>query len=227
MKISLIPTIAMCGNIVKLEKEVAEIEAAGVDYFHIDVIDGHFAPNLVVGPNYVKALRSLTKIPMDLHLMVDEPERFVDMFDMQPGEMLSFHYETSRHPFRFIEELRQKGLRSGITLSPSVTIDQIDELLEHLDFVNVLTINPGFPGSKIIPAMVKRIGRLRQISDQRGLDLRICVDGSVGYENTPIFLEKGADMLILGYFCCFGPEGISESLRKLKSVISGCGHHTI
>ena len=217
MQIKLAPSM-MCSNYANLLEDVRLVDEAKIDYLHCDIMDGHYVPNLIVGPDYIKTLRRISKSKIDLHLMVEKPELFVDMFDMQPGERISFHYETTYHPHRLVTQLKKMGLETGIALAPSVPLGMLEDLLPELDFVQIMAVNPGFAGQPLIGSAKDKIKRLREML--KGKDVDIVVDGCVDYENISEFIDAGANVFILGVYSCFDKKlGIADALKKIKDVV--------
>jgi ribulose-phosphate 3-epimerase len=219
MGIKIAPSM-MCASYANLQKDLDEIESVGVDFLHCDIMDGHYVPNLIVGPDYIKTLRRISKTKLDLHFMVEKPEYFFDMFEPQPGERVSFHFETTYHPLRQLNRLKKMGVEVGIALSPSIPLSLIDDLLPEIDFIQIMMINPGYAGQPLIPAMMEKVRCARATIDRLQLDIDIEVDGCVDFDNIPTFLNNGATTLILGVFTCFVPGStIRDSLLKVKDII--------
>lgn len=217
MQIKLAPSM-MCSNYANLAEDVRLIDEAGMDYLHCDIMDGHYVPNLIVGPDYIKTLRKIAKTKIDLHLMVEKPEMFIDMFDMQPGERISFHYETTYHPQRLVTQLKKMGLETGIAMAPSVPLAVLEDMLPDLDFVQIMTISPGFAGQPLINSMMDKIVRLRAML--KGNNMDIVVDGCVDYENISKFIDVGSNVFVLGLYSCFDKElGIADALKRIKKIV--------
>lgn len=219
MEIKLAPSM-MCSDYGHLADDLNQINNAGVDLLHCDIMDGHYVPNLIVGPDYIKTLRRLSNIRLDIHLMVEEPERFIDMFDLQPGERCCFHFETTRHPLRLLTQLKAMGIETGIALSPSVPETLIYDLLDEIDFIHLMFVNPGYAGQPLIPAMVSKLSRLDSYLRDNGIMKDIEVDGCVSYDNVTEFVEKGATTLVLGPYSCFDKAiGIEAAIEKVKTIL--------
>lgn len=219
MKIKLAPSM-MCSDYGHLADDLEKINRAGADFLHCDIMDGHYVPNLIVGPDYIKTLRRLSDIKLDVHLMVEEPEKFIDMFDMQPGERCCFHYETTRHPLRLLNELRKKNLEVGIALAPSVPEQLIYDMLDDIDFIHLMFVNPGYAGQPLIPAMVKKLSRVRTYLEDNDIAMDIEVDGVVSYDNAAEFVQKGATTLVLGAYACFDRVyGIEKGIAKVRELV--------
>ncbi len=211
-----------CANYRHLEKDIRELEQAGVDYIHFDIMDGHFVPNFCLNIDILKMVRDLTSLPVDVHLMVDNPEFFIPIFSQAGCDILSFQQEVAYHPQRELSNIRKFGVKSGIALNPSTPLNVLDYLLPDLDMIMIMTVNPGFAGQKLIPAMIKKIENLRTMLEKRELQIEIQVDGNVNFENIPTLVKAGATMLVGGTSSVFKKGmSISDAVRKMRSVIPG------
>lgn len=221
MKIKLAPSM-MCSDYGHLADDLEKIGRAGADLLHCDIMDGHYVPNMIVGPDYIKTLRRLSDVRLDVHLMVEQPERFIDMFDMQPGERCCFHFETTHHPHRLLTELKKNNLEVGIALAPSVPETVIYDMLGEIDFIHLMLVNPGYAGQPLIPSMIEKLERLRSFLDKQNLSMDIEVDGCVSYDNADDFVKKGATTLVLGYYSCFDKVyGIEKGIAKVRELVQG------
>jgi len=219
-KVMVAPSM-MCSDYANLEREIRVLEKVGVDYLHIDVMDGHFVPNMTIGPDYVKCIRGLTGIPLDIHLMTETPELFIPMFGIKKGDKMCFHVEATKHPHKHIVKIKESGAQAGIAVNPGTPLEAIEELLATLDFVHILSVNPGFAGQPLIPGMLDKIKRLRkQLGDKNLERIDIEVDGSVQFENMADIVKSGANCLVLGPFTCFHKElGIEKALLRTKEIL--------
>lgn len=190
----------------RLAEEVRAAEAAGADYIHVDVMDGRFVPNITIGPLVVKAVRAATKLPLDVHLMIVEPERYIDEFAHAGADLISVHAESSPHLHRTIQQLRALGKRASVALNPHTSLDDLHVVLPDLSMVLLMTVNPGFGGQRFIPAVVPKIRALRDEIDRRGLDVDIEVDGGIAADTAPIVVGAGANVLVAGS-AVFGAPG--------------------
>lgn len=184
----------------RLGEEIKAVDAAGADWIHVDVMDGRFVPNITIGPLVVQAIRPLTNKPLDVHLMIVEPEKYIGDFAKAGADHIYVHAEhnASPHLHRTLGAIKELGKKAGVVLNPSTPLDLIDYVLELCDLVLIMSVNPGFGGQKFIPGMVNKIQKLRQICDDRGLDPWIEVDGGLKPENTWQVLEVGANAIVAG-----------------------------
>ena len=210
-----------CANFGYLEKDIQEIEQAGVDYIHFDVMDGHFVPNFALNLDILKLVKDLTSLPIDVHLMVDNPEVFIPVFAKEGCHVLSFQQEVVYHPQRELTRIRELGLKSGMALNPSTPLNVLDYILTDLDVILIMTVNPGFAGQKLVPAILKKIEKLRMKLDEEGIQAEIQVDGNVSFENIPLMVNAGATMLVGGTSSIF-KKGmrITEAVHKMREIIS-------
>jgi ribulose-phosphate 3-epimerase len=190
----------------RLAEEVRAIEAAGADVVHVDVMDGRFVPNITIGPLVVEAVRKVTKLPIDCHLMIVEPERYVEAFAKAGASLVSVHQEVSPHLHRTLQAIRAAGARPAVALNPSTPAETLEYVLPDLEMVLVMTVNPGFGGQRYIPACTEKIGRLRAMADARGLALEIEVDGGVKAENAGEVAAAGANVLVAGTAVFAAPD---------------------
>jgi len=182
----------------RLAEEVAAAEAAGADYIHVDIMDGRFVPNITIGPLVVRAVRKATKLPLDVHLMIVEPERYVDEFANAGADLISVHAEATPHLHRLVEHIRSLGKRASVALNPHSSLDSLHIVLPELSMVLLMTVNPGFGGQRFIQAVVPKIRELRAEIMRRGLDVDIEVDGGIAADTAPIVVGAGANVLVAG-----------------------------
>jgi ribulose-phosphate 3-epimerase len=182
----------------RLAEEVAAAEAAGADYIHVDIMDGRFVPNITIGPLVVRAVRKATKLPLDVHLMIVEPERYVDEFAHAGADLISVHAEATPHLHRLVEHIRSLGKRASVALNPHSSLDSLHVVLPELSMVLLMTVNPGFGGQRFIEAVVPKIRELREEVVRRGLDVDIEVDGGIAADTAAVVVGAGANVLVAG-----------------------------
>jgi ribulose-phosphate 3-epimerase len=199
----------------RLAEEIADVERAGADWIHVDVMDGHFVPNITIGPLVVAAARRVTRLPLDVHLMIADPDRYLADFRMAGADGLTVHVETCPHLFRSIQAIRETGARPGVALNPHTPEHALDYVLEALDVVLVMSVNPGFGGQSLIEAVFPKIEALRKRIDALGLSTRIEVDGGVKPENARRFVDAGAQVLVAGS-AVFGAADRAALIRSLR-----------
>lgn len=206
----------LAANYGHLKDEIKKVENAGVDFIHIDIMDGHFVPNLSMGIGISKYIKDITNLPTDVHLMVDNPNMFVPIL-ASDADMVSFHIESCRFPFRTIGLIKECGSKPIIAINPSTPIDTIEYILGELYGVLVMTVEPGFSGQKFIPPMLKKIDRLKNIILKEGYDTKIFVDGGINSETAPKAVEAGADVLIAAS-AIYKKENIEEAVKNLREA---------
>lgn len=200
----------------RLAEEVQKAERGGAGIVHVDVMDGHFVPNLTVGPPVVKSLRKATALPLDCHLMIENADRFVDAFADAGANWISLHVEAMPHLQRTVAHLRSRGLRPGVVLNPATPLHTLDEILAEVDYVLVMSVNPGFGGQAFLPSSLDKIRRLKRAIDERGLSTQIEVDGGVDLTNIRALGQAGASIFVAGS-AVFGqgdPEGAVKRLLE-------------
>ena len=203
----------------RLADEVRAVEKAGADVIHVDVMDGHFVPNITIGPLVVQGLRKLTSLPLDVHLMIENPGRYVDDFVQAGGSWITVHAETCPHLKRVIKKVRQLKARPGIVLKPATPLKTLFPVLDEIDLVLIMSVNPGFGGQSFIPSTLNKIERLRKIVDQDRYPLEIEVDGGVKVENIREVSSAGADIFVVGTGI-FKTENYEETIRRLRQEIA-------
>ena len=209
----ILPSI-LSADFANLERDVRELEQIGIDMFHIDVMDGNFVPNISFGFPIIEAIRSKTDKIFDCHLMIARPEEYVERFCNAGCDMVSFHIEATNHADRVIQIIKNSGKKAGIVLNPQTPIESVKYLLLKLDYVLIMTVNPGFGGQKFIPEMLEKIEELAKIREEKGYSFLIQVDGGVNVETSKLCRDKGADLLVCGSFL-FGAEDKEKTLGEL------------
>jgi len=205
----------LSADFTRLGEEVAGVEKAGADYIHIDVMDGHFVPNITVGPLIVNAVRRVTGLPLDVHLMISNPDDFIDRFAEAGADIITVHAETLNHLHRTIHAIREKGKRPGVALNPATPIDILEYVLEDIDMVVLMTVNPGFGGQSFIPGVLPKIERLRKEIEEKGLDIEIEVDGGINPETIGQVSKAGADVFVAGS-AVFHSDDYGKTIRLMR-----------
>ena len=200
-----------------LKEEILQLEKGGADYIHLDVMDGIYVPNISFGPPVIKSLRSITDIPFDVHLMIDKPERYIENFSEAGADIITVHEEATTHLHRTIEEIKSFGLKAGVSLNPATPLENLEYVLEYIDMILVMTVNPGFGGQKYIKSMNRKIKDLRNIIDERNLDILIEVDGGIKLDNAKDVIDLGADILVVGSGI-FNAEDVAYRTQMFKSL---------
>ncbi len=212
----------MCVDIWDFPERLLETcERSHIEYLHIDVMDGHFVPNFALGTEYIKQLRRRTDIPLDIHLMVEKPERVLDWFDIRPGDYVSVHVESTVHLQRTLAAIRSLGARTMAALNPATPLCALDEILDDLDAVLLMTVNPGYSGQKLVPQTLEKLRRLRELLDSRGYpDVELETDGNVSFENAAIMRRAGANIFVAGTSSIFCAEDTVESnIAKMRACV--------
>ena len=217
-QVYLAPSI-LSADFAALGAAVQEAEAAGADLIHVDVMDGVFVPNLTVGPLVVEALRRVTRLPLDVHLMIERPERYVEVFARAGATRLTVHPEASMHLHRTLQQIRALGLKAGVALNPATSEELLRYVLPLLDEVLVMTVNPGFGGQTFISEMLPKIRRVRRMLDEAGSAAALAVDGGINQETAPLVVAAGADTLVAGYAIFGTTAGVIQSLAQLREAV--------
>ncbi|GAB1483976.1 ribulose-phosphate 3-epimerase [Treponema sp.] len=218
-KIQISPSL-MCADFINLEKEIELFEKHAIPYIHVDIMDGHYVPNFTLGPDVCAKVAQRTNIPLDIHLMIENVDAYIPVFAAFNSPLLCFHPQVSYHPLRTISLIRSNGARPGIAIDPADTIEQYRYLLGEVDFVCVMTVNPGYAGQKLIPATLDKIAELRSYLDKIGSKAEIEVDGNVSWENIPKMIEAGADILVAGSSSIFSNTATrEENIERMAKLI--------
>ena len=213
--IALAPSI-LSADFARLGEQVAEVEAAGADRIHIDVMDGHFVPNITIGPLVIRALRRVTRLPLEAHLMITEPDRYLEAFAEAGADGLTVHVEGAIHLHRTIESIVKLGRRVGLALNPATPATVLDEVLSELDLVLVMTVDPGFGGQDFIASTVPKIRRIRELIDRVRPACELEVDGGIHPETAPLVVEAGARVLVAGFAVFEDPAGVRAGMQRLR-----------
>jgi ribulose-phosphate 3-epimerase len=218
MSVKIAPSI-LSADFARLADGVAEAEAAGADWIHVDVMDGHFVPNITIGVPVVAALRRVTKLPLDVHLMIEQPERYIDAFADAGADWLTVHQEASVHLHRSIERIRQKEMRPGVSLNPATPLSSLTEILPYVDLVLVMSVNPGFGGQRYIPTSTRKIASVRRELDERGLwPIEIEVDGGIGPATITEAAAAGATVFVAGAAVFNATDSVAANIERLRSA---------
>ena len=210
----------MCADLLNLQQDLNTLPAGSVDYLHMDIMDGHYVPNFTLGIDVCKAMIRGCRIPLDIHLMVEEVDRHIDTYASIPRARVSFHPETSRHPLATIQKIRQMGAEVGIVVDPSIAIDAWRYMLNEVHQVCIMTVNPGYAGQKLIPSCLDKIAELKRFREDHGLDFDIEVDGNVSWENIPRMMDQGADVLVVGSSSLFQKDqSLSLQIQRMKAML--------
>ena len=205
----------LSADFTRLGEEVAAVEKAGADYIHIDVMDGHFVPNITIGPMIVKAVRRVTGLPLDVHLMISNPDQYLGDFVRAGADRVTVHAEAVNHLHRSLQRIRDLGAGPAVSLNPASPLEMIEYVLGDLDMVLLMTVNPGFGGQAFIPAVVPKIERLKKMIDEKGLNTEIEVDGGIGPDNIRMVSAAGADVFVAGS-AIFGSDDYGATIRLMR-----------
>ncbi|MGI6747119.1 MAG: ribulose-phosphate 3-epimerase [Anaerovoracaceae bacterium] len=212
----------MCADLINLKETIQIFENNNIDYLHIDVMDGEFVPNFGLGTDYIRGLRNLTDIPLDLHLMVNKPEDKLNWLDIQTADSVSIHFESTVHVQRTLEKVRRFGCKVMLAINPATPLYSVEEVLEYIDGVVVLTVNPGFAGQQIVKSCIKKTEKLRKfLLDTNYSDIVIEVDGNISFENAKLLRDLGADIFVAGTSSIFSDtiEKMEGNILRLREII--------
>jgi ribulose-phosphate 3-epimerase len=201
----------------RLYEEIVSVEKAGADWIHIDVMDGHFVPNITMGPAIISALRKTTKLPFDVHLMIENPENYIESFAKAGADIITVHVEAANHLHRTIDLIKKAGKKAGVSLNPATPLTQIEEILPDVDLLLIMSVNPGFGGQKFIKTVLPKISKARQMLNSLPNKPLLEVDGGVNLQNIGEITKAGADVLVAGA-SVFGADNYAETIHALKTA---------
>ena len=217
--IKLAPSI-LSADFACLGEQVAEVARAGADYIHVDVMDGHFVPNITIGAPVVASIRRVTSLPLDVHLMIEHPERYISEFINAGADIITVHVEASAHLLSTIRLIKEQGVKAGVSLNPPTPLSAVDEFIHHVDLILIMSVNPGFGGQSFIPETLPRIANMRKILNNRKPGVELEVDGGITADNAPDIVEAGADVLVAGNSVFRAEEGISGAMQRLREAVA-------
>ena len=217
---SRLATSILSADFSKLGEEISTIEKAGADIIHVDVMDGHFVPNISYGAVVMKSLLGKTKMPFDVHLMIENVDRYIDEFVTENTEYITVHQEVCMHLHRTIDHIKSKGIKAGVSINPATPISSLENILEYVDLVLVMSVNPGFGGQKFIESSLEKIRKLKRIREENRYNFVIEVDGGVNLENGRKLVKAGADILVAGS-SVFAADDVVKRVEKFKEMLNG------
>jgi ribulose-phosphate 3-epimerase len=214
--VQIAPSI-LAADFANLGGAIRLVESAGAEVIHVDVMDGHFVPNITMGPPVVASIRKVTSLPLDVHLMIEDPDAYIQPFVDAGADWISVHVETCPHLDRTLQLIRSCGGKPGVVLNPATSLSTLDEALRLVEYVLIMTVNPGFGGQRFLPYTLEKVQRLRKVIQHKGLSARIEVDGGVSLENVPDLVKSGAQILVVGSQI-FGDADPAAAVKKLKAL---------
>ncbi|MEE9232355.1 MAG: ribulose-phosphate 3-epimerase [Nitrospirales bacterium] len=213
----LIAPSILSADFARVAEAVQQVEAAGADWIHVDVMDGHFVPNLTVGPPMVEAIRKVTALPLDVHLMMTNPDAFIPEFVQAGADILTVHVETCPHLHRTVQSIKERNVKAGVTLNPATSISTLEEIISEVDLVLVMSVNPGFGGQEFIASSLEKIRRIRTMLTNSGSSAYLEVDGGINLNNVASIVKVGANVLVAGS-AIFGSANIPETIRQMRTT---------
>jgi len=205
----------LSADFARLGHEIKAIEKGGADWVHVDVMDGHFVPNITIGPMVVESVRNITRLPLDVHLMIQDPDKYIVQFSKAGADILTVHVEASPHLHRTIQFIKDQGCKAGVSLNPATSLSTIHYILSEVDMVLLMTVNPGFGGQKIIPSVLPKIRRLRELIVDRGIEVEIEVDGGINLNNIGEVAKAGGNIFVAGS-AVFTTEDYGKTIGELR-----------
>ncbi len=217
-QIKISPSI-LSADFARLADQVCEAEEAGVDYIHVDVMDGHFVPNITIGPLVVKALRPITKLPLDVHLMIENPDFYLEDFRKAGADIITVHQEATPHLHRTIHQIHNLGIKAGVSINPSTSVRTLDEIICDVDLILVMSVNPGFGGQSYIHSCTNKIRKVREMLDDRGVSADLEVDGGVNVDTVNEVISAGANAFVAGSAIFNDKNSVAENVSALRAKI--------
>lgn len=214
--IKIAPSI-LAANFSKLGEEIKEVDQGGADYIHVDVMDGHFVPNITIGPLVVEAIRPLTTLPLDVHLMIENPDQYIPSFVDAGADIISVHVEACPHLHRTIHMIKDLGVKAGVVLNPATPVDTIKHIIADVDLVLLMTVNPGFGGQSFIEPVMTKVKEVKKLVDAIGKDIDIEIDGGVNSETAKLCVEAGANVLVAGS-AVYGKDNRKEAIERIRQA---------
>lgn len=208
----------LSADFLKLGEEIQAAEAAGADMLHIDIMDGHFVPNITIGPSIVESIRKITSLPLDVHLMIEEPDKYLRDFIKAGADYLTVHYEASVHLHRTVQWIKESGVKAGVSLNPATPVWNLEHILPYTDIALLMSVNPGFGGQEFIPEVIEKIKILKKLIRGKGLSTLIEVDGGVKLENAPEIISAGADILVMGS-AFFNSKNYGTVIKQFREIL--------
>lgn len=215
--IKLAPSI-LSADFAKLYEDIQQVEQAGAQLLHVDVMDGHFVPNISIGVPVLKSLNEVAQIPLDVHLMIENPDQYIDQFNVSQTEIITVHAEACTHLHRTVQMIKSLGVKAGVAFNPATPIDCLDYILDDIDMVLIMSVNPGFGGQSFIPSMLNKINQVKQKIDKNNLSIDIQVDGGVNMDNVREIIDAGANIIVAGS-AVFNAEDIYEQTKKMINIM--------
>ena len=216
-KVKIAPSI-LTADFTNLSDQIKIVEDAGADWLHLDIMDGHFVPNITFGPPVIEKIRKITNLPLDAHLMIENPDRFLNDFKNAGVDYLTIHIEVGYHLHRTIERIKSLGMKAGVSLNPSTPICELEYLLPHLDMILIMTVNPGFGGQKFIPQMLSKIEKVNEMIKQQDHEILLEVDGGIAEPTIPRVIKSGANVLVIGS-AIYNQPSIGGAVHKIREII--------
>ena len=209
----------LAADFTKLGEEIKDIEEAGADIIHCDIMDGHFVPNISYGPEIVSQVNEITSMPLDVHLMINDPQLYIEEFYKAGADYISVHYENNYHVNRLVNQIKELGAKAGVVLNPATPVEVLEDILEYADFILLMSVNPGFGGQKFIPNVTDKVKKLKQMITERNLNCMIEIDGGVGLDNIGELSKAGVDMFVCGSSIFREPDR-KQVIARMRELIS-------